>query len=241
MPVPLEPLCPLPKKGFEGHNNRNDNDSNRVADGGTRIEDSKAGDGRAADVAVLSPRRCGSWGGGRGGAGGSSAVWSDFKDYGEDSRVTTGRNNIGTGKKSTNNSMMVGMSGIGDRVYNASNNNDQLSATFLANDAATAGNGETLSYRSSCGVGRRNRNDRERCKVLGSPSGDGLHDHDDGNGDNDDTGRCAGAGRDVGGDGMRTPRTSRSPAGSPGLTPLRGRSRRGWWRRRRDSYPSSAH
>lgn len=34
------------------------------------------------------------------------------------------------------------------------------------------------------------------------------------------------------------PRTSRSPARSPGLTPLRGRSRRGWWRRRRDSYPT---
>lgn len=35
------------------------------------------------------------------------------------------------------------------------------------------------------------------------------------------------------------PRTSRSPAGSPGLTPLRGRSRRGWWRRRRDKYPTA--
>lgn len=41
------------------------------------------------------------------------------------------------------------------------------------------------------------------------------------------------------GAGRRTPpRTSRSPASSPGLTPLRGRSRRGWWRRRRDKYPT---
>lgn len=41
------------------------------------------------------------------------------------------------------------------------------------------------------------------------------------------------------GEGQRTPPcTSRSPSGSPGLTPLRGRSRRGWWRRRRESYPT---
>lgn len=34
------------------------------------------------------------------------------------------------------------------------------------------------------------------------------------------------------------PRNRRSPASSPGLTPLRGRRRRGWWRRRRDKYPT---
>lgn len=64
-------------------------------------------------------------------------------------------------------------------------------------------------------------------------------------------GGCSGGGGDLSpsvddgrgawsGTGHRTPpRTSRSPAGSPGLTPLRGRSRRGWWRRRRDKYPTA--
>lgn len=58
-----------------------------------------------------------------------------------------------------------------------------------------------------------------------------------GGGDQNYVGSLAqdGVDNDWGSWGGRT--TSRSPVISPGLTPLRGRSRRGWWRRRRDKFP----